>query len=491
MDENNNKTTKHKIQTSSPLNKKSFDGITNSNFSSFIKTKNLRLNYQKINGNRNNKIINDRKKLSSALFKKRYNLDKLQQDYYNSNKKIQANNNKKNPLYMSILNISTPYNKENALYKNLSSELINKNFGKTTKSVNLNLYKSITTNYLNQKESNNIPILYPFYSTYEHKYNSKSQRERYIKNLDKLIQVKTHLSSNKTDHFKIISEFMIKNGVYEKKYINSDSMMKIENFLKKPLNLIPNLTMTQIIKRVVDSRPNKITKNSESKNMIFNYENYFESKKSRNKSNQLFQNIKTSKNSIKFNNFNKSNSTTNFSNEKFKDDSRLVKLGKKFSYLFDKENPSKLISSLENELKTLKMGKISKFEENNKVNDNEIYLMKSFEDNNKFVPNLCLSSQGFSEKYKNNIIKYNNKLKNKISKNEKIRDINRRMYYDSKKNKNLKEFDLSDVRKYHKITELVVLNKRKKELLNKKLGDMNFASLEKNLKNSFLNQKNN
>ena len=177
MDENNNKTTKHKIQTSSPLNKKSFDGITNSNFSSFIKTKNLRLNYQKINGNRNNKIINDR---------------------------------------MSILNISTPYNKENALYKNLSSELINKNFGKTTKSVNLNLYKSITTNYLNQKESNNIPILYPFYSTYEHKYNSKSQRERYIKNLDKLIQVKTHLSSNKTDHFKIISEFMIKNGVYEK-----------------------------------------------------------------------------------------------------------------------------------------------------------------------------------------------------------------------------------------------------------------------------------
>ena len=260
MDENNNKTTKHKIQTSSPLNKKSFDGITNSNFSSFIKTKNLRLNYQKINGNRNNKIINDRKKLSSALFKKRYNLDKLQQDYYNSNNKIQANNNKKNPLYMSILNISTPYNKENALYKNLSSELINKNFGKTTKSVNLNLYKSITTNYLNQKESNNIPILYPFYSTYEHKYNSKSQRERYIKNLDKLIQVKTHLSSNKTDHFKIISEFMIKNGVYEKKYINSDSMMKIENFLKKPLNLIPNLTMTQIIKSVVDSRIKKIKK---------------------------------------------------------------------------------------------------------------------------------------------------------------------------------------------------------------------------------------
>ena len=122
----------------------------------------------------------------------------------------------------------------------------------------------------------------------------------------------------------------------------------------------------------------------------------------------------------------------------------------------------------------MKLGKINKFERNNKYHDNEIYLMKSFEDKNKFVPNLCLSSQGFSEKCKNNIIRYNNKLKNIISKNEKIKDINKRMYYDSKKSKSLKEFDLTDVRKYHKITELVVLNQRKKELMNKKIGEMKY-----------------
>ena len=51
------------------------------------------------------------------------------------------------------------------------------------------------------------------------------------------------------------------------------------------------------------------------------------------------------------------------------------------------------------------------------------------------------------------------------------------MYYDSKKSKSLKEFDLTDVRKYHKITELVVLNQRKKELMNKKIGEMKYEKI--------------
>ena len=49
-----------------------------------------------------------------------------------------------------------------------------------------------------------------------------------------------------------------------------------------------------------------------------------------------------------------------------------------------------------------------------------------------------------------------------------------------------KEFDLTDVRKYHKITELVVLNQRKKELMNKKIGEMKY---EKNIKNMDFNPK--
>ena len=105
--------------------------------------------------------------------------------------------------------------------------------------------------------------------------------------------------------------------------------------------------------------------------------------------------------------------------------------------------------------------------------------MKKYEDNNKFVPNLCLCSHGFSERYKNNINKFNNKIKGIISKAEKIKNINKRMYYDSKINKKLKEFDLNDIKKSHKITELVVLSRGKQELLNRKLGKIDS---EKNTK---------
>ena len=236
-----------KSAISSTLNKKIFDGIVNSDFSNFIKTNNLKFNSEKIKKIRKNKKReNKRKELTSAPFIKKYSLDKLPNDYYNSEKKIKSNLEKKNSFNKSILYLSNPHSKESPLYKNIKSELFQKNFGKTTKNVNLNLYKNITTNYLNQKESDKIPILYPFFATFDHKYDSKSQRDRYIKNVNKLIQVKTHLTSNKTDHFKIISEFMIKNGINEKKYINSDNMLKIEKFLKKPLKAIPNFTMKQI-----------------------------------------------------------------------------------------------------------------------------------------------------------------------------------------------------------------------------------------------------
>ena len=56
---------------------------------------------------------------------------------------------------------------------------------------------------MKSKKVDKIPILYPFFATFELKYNSKSQRDGYIKNLDKLIQVKTHLISDKVDHFNL------------------------------------------------------------------------------------------------------------------------------------------------------------------------------------------------------------------------------------------------------------------------------------------------
>ena len=279
---------------------------------------------------------------------------------------------------------------------------------------------------------------------------------------------------------------MIKNRVNETKYLKAENLKKIENYLKLPINFDPNLTMTQIIKNVINKQSinTKTSKNSRNKKVTLRLHHNLKNNKIEKliiKKNLNFhpqrkeKNIK--KNEIKT--LKKSNSSPNIDLSSYQNDLRIINLGNKFGYLEDKKDLNIIINNLENELKKIKTDKINKLEENNKFNDNKIYLIKSFEDNNKFVPNLCLSSKGFSEIYKNNINKFNNKIKSIWAKNEKIKKINRRMYYDSKQNKNLKEFDLSDIRKYHKITELVVLNRGKQKLLNRKIRNLKF---EENIK---------
>ena len=473
-------------ENKNPKSKVIFEGLISNNNHNLIRTKTLKLNFGNSNSTRNIKKLLNRKKISSAPFIKRYNIDKFKY-YYNSDKEIQANNfNKKNLRLYSLINISTPFNKNIALYKNLKIEVFHKNFGRTPRNINLSLFKNITTNYLKQKESDNIPILYPFYSSFNNKYESKSQRERYIKNLDKIVQVQTHLANNKTDHYKIISEFMVKNGVNEIKYLNAESFQKMENYLRKPINFNPNLTMTQIIKNIINNKTNNVPINSRNKKIDLKSSNFIKPQKS--EKIIIKKNVKLKENRFENNNINindiinlkKSSSSPNFNFKVYQNDSRINRLGKKYGYLSDKNNLNLILDNLEDELKKIKTDKINRIEENNKFNDNKTYLLKTYEDKNKFVPNLCLSSKGFSERYKNNIDKFNNKIKNIMSKNEKIKSINKRMYYESKQTKKLREFDLSDIRKYHKITELVVLNRGRQEMLKRKIKSFDFNENNKN-----------
>ncbi len=473
-------------ENKNPKSKVIFEGLISNNNHNLIRTKTLKLNFGNSNSTRNIKKLLNRKKISSAPFIKRYNIDKFKY-YYNSDKEIQANNfNKKNLRLYSLINISTPFNKNIALYKNLKIEVFHKNFGRTPRNINLSLFKNITTNYLKQKESDNIPILYPFYSSFNNKYESKSQRERYIKNLDKIVQVQTHLANNKTDHYKIISEFMVKNGVNEIKYLNAESFQKMENYLRKPINFNPNLTMTQIIKNTINNKTNNMPINSRNKKIDLKSSNFIKPQKS--EKIIIKKNVKLKENRFENNNINindiinlkKSSSSPNFNFKVYQNDSRINRLGKKYGYLSDKNNLNLILDNLEDELKKIKTDKINRIEENNKFNDNKTYLLKTYEDKNKFVPNLCLSSKGFSERYKNNIDKFNNKIKNIMSKNEKIKSINKRMYYESKQTKKLREFDLSDIRKYHKITELVVLNRGRQEMLKRKIKSFDYIENNKN-----------
>ena len=142
----------HKVKTPKP-NKIIFKGLSDDiNFPIFIKNKNLKINLENISP-KNFKNIYDRKKVASAPFRKRYSIEKFEYDYYNSDKQIQAaSNSKRNFKLFSIINISSPFDQTSALYKNLKEKIIHKNFGKTTKHSNINLYQNITTNYLKQKE---------------------------------------------------------------------------------------------------------------------------------------------------------------------------------------------------------------------------------------------------------------------------------------------------------------------------------------------------
>lgn len=399
--------------------------------------------------------------------------------YFNSDKKVKENHSNKNKIKIGKLSgLSSPFNKKKIFYRNSNLNIFNKNLPKTAKRTNINLYKNIITNYLKQKASDNIPITFPLYLSYNKDYDSLSQKERYLKNLSKLMEIKAHLRSNKTDKFKLINEFMVKNGIKEKKYLNEDNFLKMEKYLQRPINLSKNLTMSELIKNVINNKINKITKNSLQKNEEMKTSNnikYFKPKINISPKNHQYKNGKSP-----INNFKKNYSTPNLDSIGHKNDVRISNIGKKVEYLSSTKNINEIIINIENDLNNLRIEKINQIEENNKFNDSKTYLMKSAEDNNKFVPNLCLLSKGFSERYKNNINKYNKKIRNIIQKNTHIKNINKRMYYDTKENKNLKQLELSDIRKFRKITELAVLNRGKQKLLKQNIGKIFYQVKSRN-----------
>ena len=177
--------------------------------------------------------------------------------YFNSDKKVKENHSNKNKIKIGKLcGLSSPFNKKKIFYRNSNLNIFNKNLPKTAKRTNINLYKNIITNYLKQKASDNIPITFPLYLSYNKDYDSLSQKERYLKNLSKLMEIKAHLRSNKTDKFKLINEFMVKNGIKEKKYLNEDNFLKMEKYLQRPINLSKNLTMSELIKNVINNKIN-------------------------------------------------------------------------------------------------------------------------------------------------------------------------------------------------------------------------------------------
>ena len=147
---------------------------------------------------------------------------------------------------------------------------------------------------------------------------------------------------------------------------------------------------------------------------------------------------------------------------------------------------STLIKDLESELRQIHYDKLAKLEEYNNSLDQKMEILK-ITDKNKYIPNLCLISNGFKEKYKENIDKINKNILKKKNKQEKLKEINNRLYYNIIRKHNKVEFDRNDIKRSAKLTEFVVMEKAKKKFLFEN-AKINFVNILKKIKQDKNNQ---
>jgi hypothetical protein len=141
-----------------------------------------------------------------------------------------------------------------------------------------------------------------------------------------------------------------------------------------------------------------------------------------------------------------------------------------------------LIKDLEYELRQIKIDKMNKLDiYNNLIDTRKVQTIKLI-DKNRYVPNLCLISNGFKEKYKAVIDKKNRKIIKNMNRQEHLKQINNRLYYDNIRKNNLIEFDRNDIQKKLKLTEFVVMERAKKILLLQKAKNTLMKVLNENIK---------
>ena len=321
------------------------------------------------------------------------------------------------------------------------------------------------TRYLERKTINDIPVTYPLYLSYNNRYNSISEKNRVDKILSKLICLKTHLMKDPLNKEEIIKEFLLRNGFDKDIYYTKEGINNFYNYLKQPLSFPPEHNLSDVVNDAI-----KFTYDEEkdNENMELHLENflnytpknrkwdsvgYSSKRKTKNKSyeNKVIYNILMEEIYKK----------RYENNDSYKNKTLPI-----------------LIKDLEHELRQIKNDKMEKLEKYNELlNNKEIHTIKLC-DTNKYVPNLCLVSKGFKEKYMLVIDKKNKKIIKNINKQEHLKKINNRMYYDKLRKNNMVEFDRNDIQRKLKLTEYIVMERAKKKLLYQKVKNAFKSSLE-------------
>jgi len=327
------------------------------------------------------------------------------------------------------------------------------------------------TRYLERKKINDIPVTYPLYLSYNNKYKSFSEKNRVDKILNKLICLKTHILKDPLNKVEIIKEFFLRNGFQKDIYYTKESINKFCNYLKQPFSFPPDYNLSEVINNAINFEydKSKDKENIENNDLILaNFLNYVPKNRKWEEYEEIFP-----KKSIKDNSMENQIIFNLFMEGKFK------KCYVNYDKFKNKTLPT-LVKDLEYELRQIKIDKIKQIEQYNDFLNNKKIPSFKLSDNNKYVPNLCLISKGFKERCKSVVDRKNRKIIKNINKQEQIKKINNRLYYDIIQKKNLIEFDRNDIQRKMKLTEFVVMERAKKKMLFQKVEEKFKSSLEKN-----------
>ena len=334
----------------------------------------------------------------------------------------------------------------------LSGYIIDSRNQKTINKSNSEGVKNLVlTNYLDRKVYKNIPITFPIYLSFKNEYESQSEKNRQEKIVEKFIQLKTHIHNQPENENLYLKEFLCKNGFDEPENHTPRKLINLSYFLNHPFNFDSKKRIQDIIKDALNYKPtNDELISDQNKLKVINYFTNGEKNKKNfiSYSPQFYKKINAfPKTSI----YKKENIFDSIDQEKF---NNYLSLQKEKSH----QSLNEIIINLEDEFTKMKNEKIL-VSDRTKIN-HEILKQKQNEEN-KLIPNLCLSYKGFSNLYLKRKKKENNKISNMIKKEEKINNINDRLYYSFKR----KSEDMDKIRRRQKLTECIFLERAKYKVL--------------------------
>ena len=348
------------------------------------------------------------------------------------------------------------------------TNIYNKKFNKHIKKSSFDvIHSSNNTNYLERKYFQNIPIIFPVFFSFRNEYENQSEKNRQEKIIDKFIQLKTHIINQPENKNILLKEFLIKNGLDDSKNFTIDKLNNFTLFLNHPFNFDPKKSIKEILNEGLNYQATNeelISDQNKLKDINYFLNGEINKKDNLNYSSHFYK---------KINAFPK---TSFYKKKNFNDSIDYEKFNEYLTMKnnFNNKNLKEVISSLEEEFDKIKNEKITISE---KVKNKLIQDLKKhkIEDNNKLIPNLCLSSKSFA---KLNLKKFNNesiKMRNMINKEDRINEINDRLFYNLKNNSTDKIF-MDKIKRRHKLTEYIILNRAKYKFLietkNKKLSNM-------------------